>query len=91
MGPVGVGCARTLACSEFGGARQSLWPLTNRPGGRMRTHALQVQRPQGLRFSGLGDDHSLVDAQPWCDPGESEHGSEEAPQLQGRKKQEQSC
>ena len=32
------------------------------------------------------DDHSLVDAQPWCDPGESEQGSEEATQLQGRRK-----
>ena len=48
-GPVGVGYARILACSEFGygSARQSPWPWTNRPGGHTRTRAWQEQRPQG--------------------------------------------
>ena len=56
MEPVGVGCTRTLACSEFGcgGARRSPWPLTHRPSGHTRTHAPQEQRPQGLRSSGPG-------------------------------------
>ena len=58
VGSVGVGCARTLACSEFecGFGCQSPWPFTNRPGGHMRTHA--PMWPPGQFVKRHGDWHT---------------------------------
>ena len=60
-GPVGVGYARTLACSEFGCVHQTGWPWTDPPGGLTRARARRVQRLQhlhSLRQGGVpgGDD-----------------------------------